>query len=223
MLRQIKILTTGGFVIANGLCVKTVLDLAIWSHKFPSWFVPLFGAGVLILLLISTAVLRDFWQLNAIVSQPGRQAAAPWLLVIVSYFCTTAVHSFYPFQSDVLSVWNEQTAVLRFNFVLAALGTLVSIGLSLLYRRNSVPAVLSLLLFNFLLLLPNDDCRNSFNIWWINIIGASPLMYIPNIFVNLFAVLALLRIRYWPAILMMTAICVAVCLLGLGHQSDIIW
>lgn len=211
------------FAAAALLSVKTGFDLLTAREAFPSWFVPAFVAGLAALLSYAAWV---FFQLRRSESRPlgGKVGAAVWILVPLSFVCTSAVHQFYPFRPSVAAVYGELDSMLRFNLALAALGFLVSAGLAALYlsgRREE--AILGLLVLNLLLLVPNDACRNPFNEWWIATVGASPLMFVPNLYASLFAVAALLGVRPRLNVAAVAAACLGVTLLGLGHMTRLIW
>ncbi|HVR99947.1 MAG TPA: hypothetical protein VMW27_25200, partial [Thermoanaerobaculia bacterium] len=82
---------------------------------------------------------------------------------------------------------------------------------------------LGLMALGFLLLVPNDDCANPFNERWIATVGASPLMFLPNLYAGLFALAALYGVRPKLNLLALVGTCVGVTLLGWGHMTRVIW
>ena len=70
--------------------------------------------------------------------------------------------------------------------------TVLAVTYAFGWRRT---ALMGLLMFAGVLLIPNDDCGNAFNERWIRLVGASPLMFIPNVLVILLAATAFLGIR----------------------------
>jgi hypothetical protein len=216
-------LVAGVFAAAALLSVKTGFDLAAAREAFPSWFVPAFVGGLAALLSYAAWALL---QLRQPASPPlgGRLGLAVWILLPLSFVCTSAVHQFYPFRPSVAAVYGELDSMLRFNLALAAFGFLAAAALGALYlsgRREK--ALLGLLLLDLLLLVPNDACRNPFNEWWIAAIGGSPLMFVPNLYASLFAVAALRGVRPWWNVAALAATCLGVTLLGLGHMTRLIW
>ena len=73
------------------------------------------------------------------------------------------------------------------------------------------------------LLIPNDACGNAFNRWWLAKVGASPLMFVPNLFAIVFATSALMGVHRRVNLLAVLAVGLSVGLLGLGHMWRLIW
>jgi hypothetical protein len=226
-IRAIKIFILTIFVPACFLSIRATYDI-IRFNIFPTWFVPGFGLVVFMLIAVSLYFVLQAWKIEA-QSRPisGKQSVFLWTFMVLSFICTASVHGFYPFRSDVLSVIQFQrgNTVLMINFIIAALGFAASAGLAGLYifGRMKTPAVIGLLVMALLTLIPNDNCANPFNYWWIEKIGASPLMYTPNLYAALFVTSGLYGIRPKVALFLTVCICVGSLLLGLGHQFRIIW
>jgi hypothetical protein len=72
-------------------------------------------------------------------------------------------------------------------------------------------------------MIPNDDCLNSFNRSWIRWVGASPLMYVPNLFAILFVGSGLRGVHPRLNGLLAAGACLGALLLGLGHMTRLIW
>jgi hypothetical protein len=211
------------FAAAASLSVKTGFDLLVAREAFPSWFAPVFVAGLAALVSYAAWVL---FELRISASQPlgGRLGLTVWILLPLSFVCTSAVHQFYPFRPSVAAVYPELDSMLRFNLALAAFGFLAAAGLGAAYlsgRREK--AIVGLFVLDLLLLVPNDACWNPFNEWWIAAIGGSPLMFVPNLYASLFAVAALLGVRPRLNVAAVAAACLGVTLLGLGHMTRLIW
>jgi hypothetical protein len=211
------------FAAAAVLSVKTGFDLLAAREAFPSWFVPVFVAGLAALISYAAWTLLE---LRTAASQPlgGRVGIAVWLLLPLSFVCTSAVHQFYPFRPSVAAVYGELDSMLRFNLALAAFGFLAAAGLGALYLSGQRErAIVGLFVLDLLLLIPNDACWNPFNEWWIARLGGSPLMFVPNLYVSLFAVAALRGVRPRLNVAAVAAACLGVTLLGLGHMTRLIW
>jgi hypothetical protein len=114
--------------------------------------------------------------------------------------------------------------LIKYNFILTAGSLLVILILTVLYylgRRTQ--AVTGLVVLTGIMLVPNDNCANYFNLPWMKWAGASPLMFMPNSVVLLIGYCGLQGIRPRISILLMSVINVGVLLLGLGHLTKLIW
>lgn len=212
------------YLAAAVLSLKAVWDLVPRAGSFPPWFVPAFAAGIGVLLVVAGVTTAGIWRAREARPAGGRIAAAVWVLLPLSFVCTSAVHQLYPFRPSLPWAWQSVGPVLRFNFVVAGIGFLVSAGLALVYRaghRRAATAGLAVL--GLLLLVPNDDCANPFNAWWLAAVGASPLMFVPNLYAALFGLGALLGVRPRFHLLALAGTCIAVALLGVGHSLHILW
>lgn len=207
------------------LSARTLADLIPRSRAFPSWFVPLFGIGLAGLVLCAVWVTRGIWQARRH-AQPasGGLAVAVWILLVLSFVATSTVHQLYPFRSLTLEDFLRIDPMLRFNLLVTGLGFAAAKLLAILYLAGKREAALTgLFILNFLLLIPNDSCANPFNETWIAWLGASPLMFVPNLYASLFGAGALLGVRPRWNLLCLAAACVGVALLGLGHATKVIW
>jgi hypothetical protein len=223
--RRIAVLAVAVCAVAALLSARTLADLIPRSRAFPSWFVPLFGVGLAGLVLCAVWVTRGIWQ-GRHVARPasGGLAGAVWVLLVLSFVATSSVHQLYPFRPLALEDFLGIDPMLRFNLVVTGLGFVAAALLAILYltgRREA--ALLGLFVLDLLLLIPNDSCPNPFNETWIAWLGASPLMFVPNLYASLFGAGALLGVRPRWNLLCLAAACVGVALLGLGHATRVIW
>ena len=213
------------FAAAALLSVKTAVDLLPQRHAFPSWFVPLFVAGLAGLVLCAAGAARGIW-LARRYARPaaGALGGTVWLLLALSFVATSTVHQLYPFRTLSSEDFLRLDPMLRFNLVLTGVGFAAAAGLAVLYQAGrSAGALIGLFIVGLLLLVPNDACGNPFNTWWIAHLGASPLMFVPNLYASLFAAAALLRVHPRWNLFCLAAACVGVALLGLGHSTRILW
>jgi len=213
------------FAAVATLTAKTAWDLLPRARSFPAWFVPAFVAGVAVLALAAGTVTLGVWRAR-LSARPadGRLAALVWTLLPLSFVCTSTVHQLYPFRLSAPAAFRETGPVLGFNLALTGIGFLAALALAALYRSGRrEQALLGLMALGFVLLVPNDDCPNPFNETWIAAVGASPLMFLPNLYASLFGLGALLGYRPRWSALALAGTCVAVALLGLGHSAKIIW
>jgi len=216
--------------LAMNLLISAITGLNFLSARenFPSWFGPLFLLAIGLLICI---ICFYIWQLPhtlELVKPPARyQAALIWLLLVLSVICTSALHQFAPFRLDAIMLWPQipsEYNLIKYNFILTAGSLLVILILTVLYSLgHRTQAVTGLVILAAIMLVPNDNCPNDFNLPWIQWAGASPLMFMPNSVVILIGYCGLHGI--WPrvGILLMAGINVCVFLLGLGHLTKIIW
>lgn len=213
------------FATAATLTAKTAWDLLPRARSFPSWFVPAFVAGTAVLALAAGMATLGVWRARRSARPAdGRLAVLVWTLLPLSFICTSTVHQLYPFRLSAPQAFREVGPVLGFNLALTGIGFLAASALAVLYRSGRrEQALLGLMALGFVLLVPNDNCPNPFNETWIAAVGASPLMFLPNLYASLFGLGALLGYRPRWSALALAGTCVAVALLGIGHSAKIIW
>jgi hypothetical protein len=213
------------FAAAALLSLKTALDLLPHRNAFPSWFVPLFVTGLAGLILCGLGVTRGIWRARRYARPAaGALGGAVWLLLVLSFVATSAVHQLYPFRTLSSEDFLQLDPVLRFNLIVTGVGFAAAAGLAVLYQSGrSAGALIGLFVLDLLLLVPNDACANPFNFWWIAHVGASPLMFVPNLYASLFGAGALLGVHPRWNLFCLAAACVGVALLGLGHSTRILW
>lgn len=224
--RWIKLLIVVGFAVASLLSAKTAFEINHYASHFPGWFAPAFAMGIVGLIGLSLFMAVETIRTpGALGFASGKTAMLVWALMLLSFYCVTSVHGFFPLRPQGLPQLSLSPPILQFNGILAILGVLATAGLAGLYWFTSQKsgAVLGLLTLGLVVLFPNDQCRNPFNYWWINTIGLSPLMYVPSLFAVLFGSCALLQARPTLNLFLIAGICGASYLLGLGHQARLIW
>jgi len=213
------------FISVCSLSIKAIYDIVNFNI-FPGWFVPGFSLAVLVLNALCLYFVFQMWKIedhSRLLS--GKQSAFLWILIPLSFICTTSVHGFYPFRSDGWDAFLWFEPVMKINYAIAFLGVVTSIALAGIYvfSRMKTTAVIGLLVMALLTLIPNDNCYNPFNYWWIEKIGASSLMYAPNMYATLFVTSGLHGIRPKSAAFLTLGICVGSLILGIGHRLGIIW
>ncbi len=213
------------FATAATLTAKTAWDLLPRARSFPFWFVPAFIAGTVVLALAAGLVTLGIWRARRSARlADGRLATLVWILLPLSFVCTSTVHQLNPFRLSAPEAFREVGLMLGFNLALTGFGFLAATALAVLYRSGRrQEALMGLMALGFVLLVPNDNCPNPFNEAWLATVGASPLMFLPNLYASLFGLGALLGYRpRWSAVAL-AGTCVAVALLGIGHSTKIIW
>ena len=221
-----KMLLLMVFVSACALSIKAAYDLTKYSVIFPAWFVPSFIMAITGLITLGLYFILQTLKIKGYASLlAGRPASFLWAPMLLSFLCTTSVHGFYPFHAKVLLTLPAIDPVMKINYALGMVGLLAASALAFVYVFGQMkqPAMLGLMLISLFLLIPNDNCANPFNYWWIETIGASPLMYVPNMYAALFVTCGLHGIHPKAVGFLTTSICIGSLLLGIGHQLGIIW
>ena len=222
----IKALLLTVYISVCASSIKTAYDLAKYSSVFPVWFVPSFILGIVGLIVVCLYLIFNAMKVKA-PSQllTGRLPISLWVSMSLSFICTTAVHNFYPFRPDTYTFFPSLDSVLKVNFTIAMSGFLISVMLAVLYlfTQNKPSAIVGLLVLALLILIPNDNCSNPFNYWWIEKIGASPLMYVPNSYTAMFVACGLLGVHSKGVTLLSFGTCLGSLFLGIGHLLKIIW
>ncbi len=218
------------FLLGMNWIIAAIAGFTFLSVRsgFPSWFAPVFILAVVSLLAVISFYL---WQVFR-GKEPPKQVGSPpirslWLLLVLSVVCTSALHKFFPLRPDTITRWPDIRAsspILQYNFVLTACSLLAILALGLVYSLDHKrPALIGLLVVAAVMLIPNDDCGNDFNRPWLQWIGASPLMFMPNSVVVLIGYCGLHGIRPRVGVLLMAGINAGVLLLGLGHLTRVVW
>jgi hypothetical protein len=154
----------------------------------------------------------------------GLGAMAIWVLIPLSFVCTSAVHGFYPFRPASMAMFLALDPVLKLNMGLTMFGFLASVCCGVLYACGRRQLAVSVLLGSaVMLLVPNDACKNPFNEWWLANVGASPLMFVPNLFAIVFGTTALVGVHRPLNTMALFGVGVSVLLLGIGHIFRVIW
>ncbi len=217
------------FLVINlFIAVMTAWNFLGVRGNFPSWFGPVFLVAIGLFICI---ICFYIWQLphtlELIKPPAGYQVSLIWVLLVLSVICTSALHQFAPFRPDAILIWPEippRLNILKYNFILTAGSLFVVLLLAVMYRLGRKgQAVTGLVILSVIMLVPNDNCPNDFNLPWMQWIGASPLMFMPNSVVLLIGYLGLHGIRPQVGILLMAGINIGVLFLGLGHLTKIIW
>lgn len=214
------------YAICDLLSLRAIVDVfsPFGRQIFPAWFQPVFAVFTLGLLSVTALVVVRTLRAPAAAPTPPPQARALWTVYFLSYVAVASLHKFYPFRSDIQTLWSQAQPILRLNLAMIVVGMLAALTWAQAYfREREAWAIRAVLVLQLLWLVPNDDCGNPFNTWWVQVIGASPLMFLPNAFVGIFVVAGLRGV--WPrANLMLAAgVTLATLVLGLGHIYRFIW
>ena len=121
------------FISVCSLSIKAIYDIANFNI-FPAWFVPGFSLAVLVLNALCLYFVFQMWKIedhSRLLS--GKQSAVLWLLIPLSFICTTSVHGFYPFRSDGWDAFLWFDLVMKTNYAIAFFGVVISIVLAGIY------------------------------------------------------------------------------------------
>src|SRR3972149_1663087 len=233
LLLEHRLLPWRGFVLFLLGLSWIISALAGWfflstRSQFPSWFGPVFLLAILLLLgVISFYIWQVLCKAPAAKSPGTYETGCIWLLLVLSVICTSALHKFFPFRLDVIQEWSTippRHNITKYNLVLTACSLLIMLALIILYSlRCRRAALIGLLILAAVMLVPNENCGNPFNRPWVNLIGASPMMFLANSVVLLIGYCTLHGIRPRVGIGLMSFINFCVLLLGLGHITHVVW
>lgn len=215
-----RLLLTGGFLTANLLWAKALYDIAtanrVWpDFSFPKFFIPLFIFGAVTTLTLSVFCLKQIWknkgQLKLL---SGRWTIFIWLAIPISVLCTSPVC----YRGTIFMAPYLASAIIRIGLLLIPI-----IAGFLYFKDRKEVSVFILLISGFLLLVPNDKCYNPFNYWWIDNIGASPLTYLPTMFVILFGITGLYGMNKYLIISIVYGLSLAALFIAIGHRIGLLW
>jgi len=210
--------------------ITVILAWTIYSSRshFPPWFCPIALAGLAFLLATITSYSWTIHRVHMPLHPPGTpEAVLLWALVILSVICTSSMHGFAPFHPHILAEYSQLPSSLRFigyNFILTGCSLLAVVTFRVFYFRGQQQlALTALVVLAGVMLIPNDDCPNDFNLPWIGWLGASPLMFLFNAVVLLIGYCGLSGLRPRVSAVLMGLINGGVLFVGLGHQTGLIW
>lgn len=214
-----RILLILAFTIANGLWVKCLIDIRNYSEirpsfSFPQLFNILFVLGALGVLALSIIYLKYIYNQPNRTPISGTWAYIFWLAIPVSVICVSPVC----YRENIFIAAYPVSAVIRIGLLV-----LPVLAAMLYYNNKKEPAIFLLLLMSFALLIPNDKCRNPFNYWWIQKVGASPLTYLPTMFVILFGIGGLYGKNKYLTTLIIYGMCAGALFLAIGHRIRFLW
>jgi hypothetical protein len=215
-----KRLLTAGFILANILWIKALMDIAfatkVFPHfSFPGFFIPLFILGAIFSILLSMSSMRTIFPGNRFIEPvSGIKTIFIWLAIPLSVICTSPVcYSRNIFFAPYLTSTVIRQGLLCFPIIAAVI----------YYFYKKEAAILLLLVLCFLLLVPNDKCYNPFNYWWIDHIGASPLTYLPTMLVMLFGITGLYGNNKYLTIVIQYSLCLGALFIAVGHRIHLLW
>ncbi|MDT7833307.1 hypothetical protein RQM59_13010 [Flavobacteriaceae bacterium S356] len=212
-------LLTIAFVIANLLWIKSLIDIYNYSDirpsfSFPTFFNILFFAGAGITILLSGMYLKWIFKQKLITPISGKWVLIFWLAIPLSVICVSPVC----YSGNIFIAAYPASAVIRISLLVLPI-----IAAMLYYNNKKEAAIFLLLMMSLLLLIPNDKCRNPFNYWWIQKVGASPLTYLPTMFVILFSIGGLYGKNKYLTTVIIYGLCAGALFLAMGHRIKLLW
>ncbi|MEQ6123297.1 hypothetical protein AAON49_03740 [Pseudotenacibaculum sp. MALMAid0570] len=207
------------FAIANILWIKCLIDIHNYKYvrpnfSFPEFFTILFIVGAILTLALSTICLKNVLKKSILEPTSGTWSFFFWLAIPISVICVSPVC----YTGNIFMAAYPTSAVIRIGLLIIP----IIAGL-LYYNKKKELAIFILLCLSFLLLIPNDKCRNPFNYWWIRKVGASPLTYLPTMFVMLFAITGLYGKNKYLITLILYGLCAGALFLAIGHRIKLLW
>ncbi len=208
-----------GFILGNLLWIKSLIDIYNYkdirpSFQFPEFFTILFFVGALITLFLSIFCLKNIYSKPDIKPISGTWAFLFWLAIPISVICVSPVC----YMGNIFMAAYPTSAAIRIGLLV------IPVIAGVLYNNNKKEiAIFILLCLCFLLLIPNDKCRNAFNYWWVAKVGASPLTYLPTLFVMLFAITGLYGKNKFLITFILYGLCAGALFLAIGHRIRLLW
>lgn len=211
----------------------TAIGFLLLRSHIPLWFIPCF----LLMIGFMVASAAAYWRMLAEGSVHDRavsknEEALLWALMLLSVPCSSALHQFAPFSiflypellSDLSELWRQIPPILLFNFSLTLFFLVFIIVLRVVYLFGGrQAAVKGLILLAAFMIIPNDNCNNDFNQPWLQVIGVSPIMFVPNSLLLLVGCCGLYGVKPRRCIVIMAIINGVILLIGLGHITRLIW
>jgi len=219
-IRKLNItLITIAFLMANLLWIKALIDIYNYSEirpsfNFPKFFTILFVFGAVLTFTLSAIYLRGIHKEKMPSAVSGKWAFVFWLAIPLSVICVSPVC----YRGNIFIAAYPFSAAIRIGLLVLPI-----IAAMLYYNGKKEFAILLLLIISFLLLIPNDKCRNPFNYWWIHKLGASPLTYLPTMFVILFAIGGLYGRNKYLTTIILYGLCAGALFLAIGHRIKLLW
>ncbi|SFU75960.1 hypothetical protein SAMN05216480_12117 [Pustulibacterium marinum] len=216
-----RVLLSIAFGIANILWFKALYDIYKYQEirphfHFPKVFIVLFILGALVTTFLSIFCLKSVWKKGNQITpvEWSWQLLMIWLSIPISVVCT----SFVCYWGTIFrSPYWISTIIRQGLLIVPVLAAIVYI------TKKKESGIFILLLTGFLLLIPNDECYNVFNYWWIDFVGASPLTYLPTLFVILFAITALYGKNKYFILMVVYGLCASALVISLGHRIHWLW
>ncbi len=213
-------LLIAGFIVANLLWVKALFDLngvqdVRPNFRFPAFFLPLFLFGAITALCLSAYCLKDIWKSNQnIKPKSGRSTLLLWLAIPISVLCTMPVcYVGTIFISPFLI-----NTIIRWGLLIIPI-----IACLLYFKDKKEIGILILLCLSFLLLTSSCKCYNPFNYWWVDNVGASPLEFLPTMFVMLFAITGFYGMNKYLITAIVYVLSAGALFIAIGHQTKLLW
>ncbi|MFY0604778.1 MAG: hypothetical protein JXQ93_12640 [Flavobacteriaceae bacterium] len=212
-------LLISAFVIANLLWIKTLVDIYNYSNirpsfSFPKFFNMLFVFGAIATVVLSGVYIRGILKPSRKEPISGKWVFILWLAIPLSVICVSPVC----YRENIFIAAYPVSAVIRIGLLVLPI-----IAAMMYYNNKKQLAIFLLLAMSFLLLIPNDKCMNPFNYWWIQKVGASPLTYLPTMFVILFTISGLYGKNKYLTTIIVYGLCAGALFLALGHRIRLLW
>lgn len=190
----------------------------------PGWFVGLTLAAMIVATFLSFVLyLSTDNGPNASTGSIYKDSAL-CILFSLTFVATSSVHQIRPFLFPWIGLWRDFTFIDVVGFIITwigFLGGLVAAWLVTRGRRQNAMIVVGII--GWLCLIPADHCFNEFNYAWLARLGASPLMFLPNLFATGSVVAGLQGHRASLQILVLVMLSLGALFLGMGHYLRFIW
>jgi hypothetical protein len=158
-----------------------------------------------------------------------RDAVISWVLIFMSFLINSSVHQFHalvghPLKGHPLLSMLQGLGWVSSNELVIYGGAFLTIVFSFMFFKGRVGlSLVAVSVLAYLILIPTCNCANPFNSAWNQILGASPMMFVPTSFTIFCAVRAMSGVDVWINFSLISVTLVGTLLLGIGHITRIVW
>ncbi len=201
------------FTLTLILWLKTLIDF--FSYQFPinsllifsMWFGFLiyFFLYIRILYLVVKKIESDF---------NTEKCNWMWIFIPLSVICTSPVC----YSNTIFIAPYTMSTVIRL------IGLSFSFIIFFNKKLNQDLRIFLITLLGFFSLIPNDRCENMFNYSWIDLLGASPLTYLPTaITIIFYSFYSYNYLTKKQAFIILSLVSFGSLMLAVGHRIHFLW
>jgi hypothetical protein len=223
-------LVSFGFITLAFISLISLLPLfGKTGELLPEWFLYMFiptALGFVSICIIQAALSfrTGFGGFN-----DRRNAVISWVLIFISFPINSSVHQFYalrgnPLRGHSLLLLLQGKEWLSPNELVIYGGAFLIILFAFMFFKGLIGLSLAAVsILAYLILIPTCNCANPFNSAWNEILGASPMMFVPSSFTIFCAVRAMSGVNVRVNFSLIAVTLVGTLLLGIGHMTRVVW